>query len=306
MSQLSGADVGGLRQLGLSMESAARQLQQAIAEIASTLGSAAWKGPDARAFHHLWDATLRMNLSHVSDALRNQGTSLRRQADEQEHASAGGGSGGPGTGGPPSLGNGGREAARHVSAAAPPPWLGAPTGLPRWDPQDPGNYDRDGDGYVDGCFPRPSQPDLPVDIPGDVQHPAGPPWGDRGIEGPVALPLAWRAPGDHGEGPRLPRFPEPPRTLPWPEVPTFEFPRFPWEASGGRFPFPAAPLPEDGGSILPAPHIPRVEPQPGPLPFPRLDAPGSPWDPQPFPLAPSDPDPWPRLDPMIVPTSAAR
>lgn len=277
MSQMSGADVAALRQLGHQMETAAQALQHAVTALASSLASATWRGADAQGFRQLWEDTLRVDLATVADALQHQGSSLRRQADDQEGASSGGALGFGGAGGAvggAGLGHGSGPGARPFPPIMLPPDGG---GFPQWDPRDPGTYDRDGDGYVDGCFPT-----LPGDDPGfDTRIPTLP------GNGPQLSPGGEPRPWD-----RHVRFPAPPGIHPGAALTPGSFPRDP-----GFYAWPDSPRIE----VSPFPPEPRT------LPFPPhvVHHPEGPWQPHPFPLPRTGTHPWPPLQPLPWPIYSA-
>lgn len=110
MSQMIGADVTALRQCGDQMKTSGLRLHQIVNETAAAVSRSSWAGADFIDFASMWDGQLRATLTSVGDNLVEASTSLLRQADQQELASAGdGGSGasGPGTPGPSSHGDAG-------------------------------------------------------------------------------------------------------------------------------------------------------------------------------------------------------
>lgn len=88
--------------LGDDVQAVAKQGRGQLATL-----SQAWEGPDTASFQSRWD-NLEPSMDQLSEVLRTYSTALRRQADDQQQASAGeGGSGGPGgPGGPGGQGNG--------------------------------------------------------------------------------------------------------------------------------------------------------------------------------------------------------
>lgn len=91
---MHGADIEQLRQLATSMDNAASQLDRIVFSLGISLGAAHWSGNDAGQFRSSWVQTYRPKLKQSATALRSACTILRRNADEQEHASAARGSGG--------------------------------------------------------------------------------------------------------------------------------------------------------------------------------------------------------------------
>ncbi len=91
----AGADTGELRRLADQMDAATRSLEDAMRMLTSTINShATWRGHDADRFRSQWNSSDRARLSAVGSALRDGASALRRNADEQDRASAeAGGSG---------------------------------------------------------------------------------------------------------------------------------------------------------------------------------------------------------------------
>ena len=132
MSQMSGADVSGLRHLAQQMQSSGQRLQQIAAETAGAVSRSAWHGPDSASFTHEWNASLRPSLSRVAESLSRVGQALQTQANEQERASSASGLGGsfPGgggsSGGPSTGGNGTGAQCRNGVPAAFNSFFGSP------------------------------------------------------------------------------------------------------------------------------------------------------------------------------------
>lgn len=100
-STMTGADVGELRDLAATFDSAAEALDRSTAQLATAVArSGAWTGHDADAFRGRWASVCRPRIVGVTEQLRTSATNLRRNADEQERASAAGPGGGsnPATG----------------------------------------------------------------------------------------------------------------------------------------------------------------------------------------------------------------
>jgi WXG100 family type VII secretion target len=86
MAQL-GADVEQLDRLARKFDEESQQITQAVSQINSQVQSAWWKGNDADRFRSEWQGTYASQLRRIADALRQVGTSVRRQASEQRQAS---------------------------------------------------------------------------------------------------------------------------------------------------------------------------------------------------------------------------
>jgi hypothetical protein len=97
---LVGADVAALRRLGEAFESAGESLAATRAELDRVVGAAAWQGPDGASFTASWEGELRRHLARATELVRETGLDVRRQADQQERASAAGGATGVGAQGP--------------------------------------------------------------------------------------------------------------------------------------------------------------------------------------------------------------
>lgn len=93
---MHGMDVGSGRELAASMSRHADGFGRARGEIEAALQRSAWAGRDAERWRGAWRADLSPRLSEADRWLRERSAELRRHADEQEKASAGGGSFPPG------------------------------------------------------------------------------------------------------------------------------------------------------------------------------------------------------------------
>lgn len=104
MSGSWGADVAALRALADVMLSGADTLRGARAQVASLVESSTrWDGPDASTFRTDWSSALAPAVLAAAALLDRTAETLRRDADQQESASAadGGAPGGPGGPTPP-------------------------------------------------------------------------------------------------------------------------------------------------------------------------------------------------------------
>jgi uncharacterized protein YukE len=84
-----GADVAQLRSLSDQLARSAEQLDQIRSALTAQITtSTAWVGPDAERFRGEWTGQHRAVMDRCAAALREGATSLRRNAQEQETASA--------------------------------------------------------------------------------------------------------------------------------------------------------------------------------------------------------------------------
>ena len=127
-----GADVTALRTLGKSFDEASGDLDALQTKISQRLGVVDWKGPDAEQFRDLWSSRCAAVLTTTRDALREAGTALVRNADDQEATSEDVGSGGTAWGGgtPGAGGSGGGPVIGPAGPTVPgsPWWLHGSTG----------------------------------------------------------------------------------------------------------------------------------------------------------------------------------
>ena len=87
MAQL-GNDPEQLDQLSKKFEQEAQQIQQATQQISSQVQSTWWKGPDAERFKSEWNGTYAAQLRKISEALKQVGTTVRKQAQQQRQTSS--------------------------------------------------------------------------------------------------------------------------------------------------------------------------------------------------------------------------
>ncbi len=87
MAQL-GADVEQLDQLSKKFDQEAQALSQATSQITAQVNSTWWKGPDAEKFRNEWESQFASQLKKISEALRQVGTVVRKQAQQQRQTSA--------------------------------------------------------------------------------------------------------------------------------------------------------------------------------------------------------------------------
>ena len=87
MAQL-GNDPEQLDQLSKKFEQEAQQIQQATQQISNQVNSVWWKGPDADRFRNEWEGQFAAQLKKISEALRQTGTIVRKQAQQQRQTSS--------------------------------------------------------------------------------------------------------------------------------------------------------------------------------------------------------------------------
>ncbi|NLA29738.1 MAG: hypothetical protein GX875_08815, partial [Propionibacterium sp.] len=83
-----GADAGALRALSKQMNSSAARLDDIVASLGSAVNHSPWSGIDAIRFSSDWGQSLRPILARVAQTLQVGAEDLRRNAEEQEQASA--------------------------------------------------------------------------------------------------------------------------------------------------------------------------------------------------------------------------
>lgn len=93
MGQMTGADIGELRDLARQMDRAAEHFDTVSRWLGQGLERSIWAGPDAMRFFNRCDHDLRVQLQRVAQALLDCARNLNQQADEQEEASSAGGGG---------------------------------------------------------------------------------------------------------------------------------------------------------------------------------------------------------------------
>jgi uncharacterized protein YukE len=99
MSGMYGADVAQLRSLAAQFDSKANELDAHRMTVGNAIRISAWIGPVAVRFRAQWDSQYSRQVQDAATRLHKAATDLRRNADEQEGASAVGGGSGGGSGG---------------------------------------------------------------------------------------------------------------------------------------------------------------------------------------------------------------
>jgi hypothetical protein len=156
-----GADPAALDAVAATFEQVSATLERVPEELAQALAGVEWEGPDRRQFGGYLTTTVRPRCRTIADRLADAGTALRRQADQQRHASGDGGGQfpvpvlpWPWGSGPPNL-------------PGPPAW---PGGRPPFGPLVPVFPGIDVPGLIDGLGDGDGDVDLDdlVDAYGDV------------------------------------------------------------------------------------------------------------------------------------------
>ena len=84
-----GADVEQLDTLAKKFDQESEQLTQAISQIGSQVKSVWWEGRDADRFRSEWEGTYSSQLRRISEALKQVGQGVRKQAQQQRTTSGG-------------------------------------------------------------------------------------------------------------------------------------------------------------------------------------------------------------------------
>ena len=87
MAQL-GADVEQLDSLSKKFDAEAQMIAQATQQISAQVNSTWWKGPDADKFRNEWEGQFASQLKKIAEALRQVGTVVRKQAQQQRQTSS--------------------------------------------------------------------------------------------------------------------------------------------------------------------------------------------------------------------------
>jgi len=87
MAQL-GADVEQLDSLSRKFDQEATAIAEATSQISSQVNSTWWKGPDAEKFKSEWESHFASQLKKIAEALRQVGTVVRKQAQQQRQTSS--------------------------------------------------------------------------------------------------------------------------------------------------------------------------------------------------------------------------
>jgi uncharacterized protein YukE len=86
MAQL-GADVEELDRLARKFDEEAQQISQATQQISSQVQSTWWKGHDSDRFKSEWNSNYASQLRKIAEALKQVGSTVRKQAAQQRQTS---------------------------------------------------------------------------------------------------------------------------------------------------------------------------------------------------------------------------
>jgi uncharacterized protein YukE len=88
MSNVLGMDPQQVRQLAVSLNAKADEIDTIMQTLTSSLDNVQWIGTDATTFRNDWQSTHRNQLQQVANALRDAATVATNNATQQETASA--------------------------------------------------------------------------------------------------------------------------------------------------------------------------------------------------------------------------
>lgn len=88
MSNFTGMDIAGVRQMATQMDSAAGEIEGLMGRLTSSLDGTQWVGNDATNFRSEWSGVHTASLRQIADRLRQVSQLARQNADQQEAASA--------------------------------------------------------------------------------------------------------------------------------------------------------------------------------------------------------------------------
>jgi uncharacterized protein YukE len=88
MTGMIGMDVNEVRQLAMQLHAKADEIENIAGQLTSRLAGTDWRGSDATRFRSEWDHNYRSQLGQVAAALRTAGDQAKRDAMQQEQASA--------------------------------------------------------------------------------------------------------------------------------------------------------------------------------------------------------------------------
>jgi uncharacterized protein YukE len=87
MSNFTGMDIPGVRQLATQMDQRAEEIRTLMGQLTSALQSTQWVGPDREQFVGDWQSTHCQQLNHVIQGLSDAANRARQNAQQQEQAS---------------------------------------------------------------------------------------------------------------------------------------------------------------------------------------------------------------------------
>ncbi len=88
MSNFTGMDISGVRQMATQMDTAAGEIENLMSRLSSVLEGTQWVGTDATNFRSEWTGAHCGSLRQISERLRQVSQVARQNADQQEAASA--------------------------------------------------------------------------------------------------------------------------------------------------------------------------------------------------------------------------
>ena len=88
MSNFTGMDIPGVRQMATQMDAAAGEIETLMGRLSSVLEGTQWVGTDATNFRSEWAGAHSASLRQISERLRQVSEVARQNADQQEAASA--------------------------------------------------------------------------------------------------------------------------------------------------------------------------------------------------------------------------
>ena len=88
MSNFTGMDIAGVRQMSTQMDTAAGEIEGIMGRLTSVLDGTQWVGNDATNFRAEWTGAHSASLRQISERLRQVSQIARQNADQQEATSA--------------------------------------------------------------------------------------------------------------------------------------------------------------------------------------------------------------------------
>lgn len=87
MSNFTGMDIAGVRQLATSLNAKADEIDALRQQLTSQLGATQWVGNDRNQFTNDWNGQYTSALNQVAQGLRDAATRANLNANEQEATS---------------------------------------------------------------------------------------------------------------------------------------------------------------------------------------------------------------------------
>ena len=88
MSNFTGMDTAAVRSLATQMDTSASSIQEIVNNLTNSLQSTQWVGADREQFLGEWQGTHVAQLRNVISGLNDAAGKARRNADQQDQASA--------------------------------------------------------------------------------------------------------------------------------------------------------------------------------------------------------------------------